>query len=58
MIMNVGFKYGFKGIKRMLQTEKNFKIHVVLFLLLIGASFFFEVSKFEWCILLALSALV
>lgn len=56
--MNIGFKYAFKGIKRMLQTERNFKIHVFLFLLLICVCFYFHISKLEWCMILGLSALV
>ncbi|SFT85666.1 undecaprenol kinase/diacylglycerol kinase (ATP) [Lishizhenia tianjinensis] len=56
--MNIGFKYGFRGIRKMLSTEKNFKIHLFLFLLLVVASLAFNITRLEWCMVLLCSALV
>ena len=52
------FGYAFKGIMYTLKTQRNFKIHLVAAIIVIGLASFFEVSKFEWLILLLTIGLV
>lgn len=56
--MKIGFKYAFKGIKLLWRSEKNFRIHTLLFGVLVSLSFYLNISKIEWLIILTLSAIV
>ncbi len=46
------FSYAINGLKILFRTEHNSRIHLVAAILVIGAGFFFHVSKLEWCLLL------
>ncbi|MCB9235335.1 MAG: diacylglycerol kinase family protein [Bacteroidia bacterium] len=48
------FGYAFKGIRTLIASQPNARIHLLATLLVIGAGFYFEVNATEWC-LLALS---
>lgn len=52
------FGYAFEGIIELLLKERNFQVHCVALVLVVGAGFFFEISKGEWLIILLISALV
>ena len=52
------FKVAFSGLKILFQNERNFRIHCVFALLVIGAGIFFGISKAEWMIVLLLSGIV
>lgn len=56
--MKIGFKFAFKGFARLCKSEKNFRVHLLLFSLLVICSFLLGISKIEWLIILGLSALV
>lgn len=56
--MKIGFKHAFRGILSMFKSENNFRLHVVLFLVTLFFSFFFEIEKLEWLVILICSALV
>ena len=45
------FKYAFNGIRELIRSQPNAKIHLFLALLAIIAGFYFQVSLCEWCIL-------
>jgi diacylglycerol kinase len=53
-----GFSYAFAGIWQMVLHERNFKIHVLAFIVVVSAGFYFQVTPNEWLILLLISALV
>ena len=42
------FGYAFEGIKYVLKTQPNMKIHSVIGLFAILAGFFFKISEAEW----------
>ena len=44
------FKYAFKGIIIGAKTERNFKVMLICFVLVITANIIFCVSKMEWAI--------
>lgn len=52
------FKFAFSGIFHLLKTERNFKIHIFAFVLVIVAGFYFKIERFEWMALLIVSAIV
>lgn len=52
------FRYAFNGLFRNLRTERNLKIHIVAFLLVLSFAIYFSITKLEWIILLLTSALV
>ncbi|HKM94769.1 MAG TPA: diacylglycerol kinase family protein [Prolixibacteraceae bacterium] len=56
-LMN-SFKYATNGIAQMFKSELNAKIHLVVAMLVIGAGFLFDVTRFEWLILILLIGMV
>lgn len=42
------FKYAFQGIFEAIDSEPNFKIHLVATILVIIAGFFFSIHAWEW----------
>jgi diacylglycerol kinase len=52
------FKYAFNGIFKVIQTERNFKIHVIAIVLVTTIGFYFSVSQVEWLILILAFILV
>lgn len=42
------FKYAFRGLLTLLQSEINAKIHLAATILVCAAGFYFELSKYEW----------
>jgi diacylglycerol kinase len=50
------FRYAIAGIIRMVRCQHNAWIHLIATVLVIGAGFFFQLSRSEWCwIVLAIS---
>ncbi len=52
------FKVAFEGLKDALLNERNFRIQVVVFVLVIIAGFLFHISSIEWLIILICAAIV
>lgn len=52
------FIHAGRGIWSMILTERNFKIHLLAFSLVVGAGIYLQISKFEWLIILLISAVV
>jgi diacylglycerol kinase (ATP) len=52
------FKFAFKGIRDLLKTQMNARIHLCLTFLVIAGGFFFEISNIEWLICLLAIATV
>jgi len=52
------FGYAFKGLKHMVKTEQNARIHFVISLAVIVAGILFSLSANEWCVILLCIGLV
>ncbi len=52
------FRDAFNGIGVLIQSERNFQIHLLAFALALGAGFYLEISKGEFIVILLVSALV
>jgi len=51
------FKYAFCGIAIAFR-ERNFKIHLIMFVLVVIAGIYFSIEDYEWIAILVISALV
>ncbi|KKP92008.1 MAG: diacylglycerol kinase [Parcubacteria group bacterium GW2011_GWA2_36_10] len=56
LVKSLGFAG--KGLKKVWQTERNFRIHVVIALLVILLAFYLEIQSFDYLILLLVITLV
>ncbi|MCG1022338.1 diacylglycerol kinase family protein [Sutcliffiella horikoshii] len=45
------FFFAFEGLLFVLRTERNIKFHLVIALMMIGLSLYFDITKVEWMIL-------
>lgn len=45
------FKYAWNGFLHLLKTENNFKFHFLATILVVALGAIFQVSKFEWALL-------
>jgi diacylglycerol kinase len=54
----LGFGHAWNGLKAILKTERNFKVQMAVAILVILLGFFFDISSFEWLILLIHFSLV
>ena len=52
------FSYAFSGIRRVLVSERNMKVHVFITLMVLAAGFLFEISNVEWMMCLICFAVV
>ncbi len=51
-------KHGFEGIAYSVKTQRNFRYQLVIFFIVVIASWFFQLTFTEFAVILALSALV
>ena len=51
-------KHGFEGIAYSVKTQRNFRYQLIIFCIVIIASWFFQLTFTEFAVILALSALV
>ncbi len=58
MKMLKSFRDAFNGIGILIRSERNFQLHLLAFLVVIGTGFYFEISSGEFAIILIVSALV
>ena len=54
----LSFKYALEGIRALFQSEPNARIHLIISILVIAAGFYFQLSKYEWVIILLTIAMV
>ncbi|OGK56972.1 hypothetical protein A3J15_03390 [Candidatus Roizmanbacteria bacterium RIFCSPLOWO2_02_FULL_38_10] len=47
----ISFKFAAKGIYWAFRTQPNFRIHLILSIIVIDLGFYFSISYFEWLIL-------
>ena len=52
------FGHAFRGIGILLRTQANARIHAVATVLVVGAGFWFGISRGEWCAVAAVTGLV
>ena len=52
------FKYAFEGLRDALLHERNFRIQVVVFVIVIIAGFVFHIHRIEWLIILICASIV
>ncbi len=45
------FSYAFEGLLFVLRTERNIKFHVIIAVMMIALSLYFDITKVEWLIL-------
>ncbi|WP_110111381.1 diacylglycerol kinase family protein [Bacillus sp. CGMCC 1.16541] len=50
------FGYAWQGIRHVIKTEQNMQIHVLVSVLVLGASIYFQISYFEWITIMVLIA--
>ena len=58
MIKKNRFKAALDGLVAVFQSERNFKVHVFIFFLVLLFGFFFQIKTWEWMIVLFSSATV
>lgn len=44
----IGLKYALNGLKEAFVREKNFRIHIIATIVVIGVSFYFKLTLYEW----------
>lgn len=54
----IGFTFAWNGIKDVIRSERNFRIHLLAFLIVLCISFSLKLSTIEWSIILLVCALV
>lgn len=52
------FQNAFNGLFEATRNEKNLKIHLVAFIVVVCFGFYFSITKFEWLCILLVSSLV
>ncbi|MCC9135687.1 diacylglycerol kinase family protein [Pontibacter silvestris] len=52
------FKFAFRGLNSAVRSEPHMRLHVLSTLGVVGAGFFFDVTKTEWCLLIGCIGLV
>ena len=58
MRMIKSFRDAFNGIGILIRSERNFQLHLIAFILVIGAGFYFGITPKEFIVILSVSALV
>lgn len=55
---SVGFSFAWNGLKEVVKTERNFRIHLIAALLVVVLSLFLDVLYIEWAIIMLVIGLV
>ncbi len=53
-----GFKNAFQGLRLAFKSERNFKIQIILFILVLAAGFYFKIQRVEWIAIILISSMV
>lgn len=54
----IGFHYAFNGLREVFKSEKNFRVHILATLLVVGFGFYFDISAMEWLAIVIVIGLV
>lgn len=52
------FKNAFRGLYLLIKSERNFRIHLAAFLIVLALGFYFNIRPGEWVAVLVISAIV
>lgn len=52
------FKYAFEGLFYLLKKDKNIRLHLLFFCILLFFAFFFKLSTLEWLVILICAGVV
>lgn len=52
------FKYSFGGLRILLKTEKSFRLHVTIAIIVIAYSAYVQIERIYWVVLLMIIALI
>lgn len=55
---SIGFSFAFNGLKEVIRSERNFKIHLIITFFIIVLGLFLEISLIEWSIIILVIGLV
>lgn len=53
-----GFSYAFTGLAYTFRTQLNFRVHLILLVLVLGTGYLFKLSQTEWLSICLVSGLV
>lgn len=53
-----GFLFALAGLRFLLKNERNFKVHIIAFILVLSVGYLFQITSTEWLVILLNSALV
>lgn len=53
-----GFNHAFRGLFQMFRSERNFKIHILAFIVVVLLGFYLDISSSDWIFILLISGLV
>lgn len=54
----MSFVYAFKGIKHALYTQRNFRVHLLIAILVVVAGFFLNINSMEWLAIIIMMTIV
>ncbi|PWH85855.1 diacylglycerol kinase family protein [Brumimicrobium oceani] len=54
----LGFNHAFRGLLQMFRSERNFKIHILIFAFVAALGIYFNISFSDWTSILLVSGLV
>lgn len=54
----LAFKYAFEGLAAAVREEPNLKLHLIFYILVMSAGWYFQITKIEWILVTILSGLV
>lgn len=54
----IGLSYAVNGVKEAWKRERNFRIHLIIAALVIGACIYFPLSSMEWAVILIMIHIV
>ncbi|WP_249871065.1 diacylglycerol kinase family protein [Oceanobacillus saliphilus] len=55
---HIGFTYAWNGIKEIIKTERNFRIHLAAAIVTIATGLYFRLTNIEWAIIVLTIGLV
>ncbi|MFC4558849.1 diacylglycerol kinase family protein [Virgibacillus kekensis] len=55
---SIGFSFAWNGLKEVTRTERNFRIHVIVAVLVVAAGLLSQLNRLEWAIIILTIGLV
>ncbi|WP_010097037.1 diacylglycerol kinase family protein [Ornithinibacillus scapharcae] len=54
----IGFRYAFNGLREVFKSEKNFRVHLLVTLIVVGFGLYMHISAMEWLAIVIVIGLV